>query len=306
MPGVVIVAIPSEDDYVWKISSEKIPHMTLLYLGEIKPGPELARIESFLQHVADTELRRFYMDVDRRDELGPDKADVVFFKNREDSEISIARQFMLQDTDIRLRFNSSDQFPEWTPHLTLGYPATPAKVDSRDYPGINWVNFDKLALWVGDFEGPEFLLKEREEVSLAMSEIVTNILEHHGVKGQKWGVRKAERSSSNVTIRTNPGKSTRVKTVGGKGHRIHDDAATALRFKQKAKASGVHTLSNAELKKLVERLNLEQQHSRLTGKSKGEGRKFAEEQLKSVGRQKVASVIAKKAAKTAVVAAAMA
>lgn len=34
MANWAIVAIPEERDPVWKYSSEKVPHMTLLFLGE--------------------------------------------------------------------------------------------------------------------------------------------------------------------------------------------------------------------------------------------------------------------------------
>jgi 2'-5' RNA ligase len=298
MTGVAIVAVPPEDDYIWKLSSEKVPHMTLLFLGEMEPGPEMARIESFLQHIVDTSLSRFGMYVDHRGELGPMNADVLFFKNKEHSQISIARRSMLTNPDIRLAYETADQFPDWTPHLTMGYPETPAKDDPRDYPGTSWVNFDRLAFWVDDFDGPEFELKEQEEVSLAMSDVfVTDFLQHHGVKGQKWGVRR-ERSTSVTTSHT-PGK--KIKAKGGQDLPSHEDAVKAAVSKQRAKKSTTDALSNKELKDLVERMNLEQQYSRLSGKgNKGEGQKFVEEQLKSVGRQKIQDAL-KKTAKAAAV-----
>ncbi len=78
MNNLVIVAIPAEDDYVHKISSEKVPHCTLLFLGEAI-NPNLLRIAQFLQHaVTITELGPFGLDVDYRGVLGEDKADVLF------------------------------------------------------------------------------------------------------------------------------------------------------------------------------------------------------------------------------------
>lgn len=303
MSGVAIVAIPCQDDYVWKISSEKVPHMTLLQLGELPQGSDINRITDFVGHVADTMLHPFYMETEYRDVLGPQNADVIFFKDEYAKCVEAARTAMWEQKDIRLAFNSTQQYDEWTPHLTLGYPATPAHEDTRDYPGISCVKFDKIAVWTGDYAGAEFRLEPKDDNQLYMSDFVGRYLSHHGVKGMKWGVRKAQRNSPTVTIQA---KGRKVTTRGGKGHPIHSDALEALVGKQVAKSSGVHALSNAELERLVKRLNLEQQHSRLSGRKKGAGRSFAEQELKNLGKQKLSSVIAKKAAKTAAVAAALA
>jgi hypothetical protein len=89
-------------------------------------------------------------------------------------------------------------------------------------------------------------------------------LEHHGVKGQKWGVRHLRDNGSGpvpVETRIRPGKM--VKTSGGKHHSAHEDAVKAATARQKAKKSTLDSLSNRELQDLVNRMNLEQQYSRL-------------------------------------------
>ena len=128
MANVVIVAIPEQDDYVWKVSSEKIPHMTILSLGEQEPGPQLAQVESYLQHAVETMLHKFGMSVERRDVLGPKEADVLLFdKSYCSQSLKDFRDALLKNNAILDLFNGSPQFPDWTPHLTLGYPETPAK-----------------------------------------------------------------------------------------------------------------------------------------------------------------------------------
>jgi hypothetical protein len=167
--NVVIVAIPEQDDYVWKISSEKIPHMTLLSLGEQEPGPKLAQMENYLQHAVETMMHKFGMSVERRDTLGPKDADVLLFdKGFCSKELKDFRDALLKNNIILDLYNGSPQFEEWIPHLTLGFPETPANPDERDYPGVHWVNFDKIALWVDDFDGPEFQL-EGHDNGLMMS-----------------------------------------------------------------------------------------------------------------------------------------
>lgn len=94
--------------------------------------------------------------------------------------------------------------------------------------------------------------------SMAQSDdFVGDFLEHYGTKGMKWGVRKADAPAPG-TVRVTD-KKKKLKAEGGKGFETHPDAINAATSKQKAKASGVKTLSNQELKELATRLNLEKQ-----------------------------------------------
>jgi hypothetical protein len=110
------------------------------------------------------------------------------------------------------------------------------------------------------------------------------ILEHYGVKGMKWGVRRRSTTPTAVAVTTRPGK--RVKTAGGKGQSASEDAVTAAVARQKAKKSTVDSLSNKELQNLVARMNLEQQYSRLAPVTPGRAAtKFLGELLIGVGKQ---------------------
>lgn len=231
-----IVAIPSESDYVWNISSEKVPHLTLLYFDSHLD--DVGRVEEFVRHVVDTSLNKFWLDVDRRGELGDKSADVLFFGKYGHKRLEEFRRYLLQDPDIFKAYHAVEQYPQWTPHLTLGYPETPAKEDKRDYPGIRMVDFDRIALWTGDYEGVEFPLKdvggpEAFEMSIAKGE---KFLEHYGVKGMKWGVLRRE---------------------GAKLVMPSDDAVKAGVTRAKAKFGGVHTLSNKDLQHIIKRMDLE-------------------------------------------------
>ncbi len=194
----VIVAIPAVDDNIWKVSSEKIPHLTLLALGDAESNPNTNRIMQFVSHAVNVcEHGEFMMRIDYRSILGDDKADVVFFeKNNWSSKwITEFRSQLLQNTDIRAAYESTEQFPEWRPHLTLGYSETPAKSDHNG--DDRWVSFDRIAVWTRNYEGPEFRLKwpdREDDMAVAYSEVgeaaVADLL-HVGVKGMRWGVRKA-------------------------------------------------------------------------------------------------------------------
>lgn len=309
MSNLIIVAIPEEDDYTHKISSEKIPHCTLLRLGDVEGKPVL-RIAEFLQHAVNIlEFGPFGLGVDHRGTLGKDEADVLFFKK--DWSCKRIEQFrgqLLKNTDIRNAYDSVEQFPEFLPHLTLGYPKAPAKEDKRDFPGFRWVEFDRIALWFGDFEGPEFRLEynyDLAEVSMS-AERGKEFLSHYGIKGMRWGVRR----SAEVTAVSRPDsgllrRQTKVGVKGGESHPAHEDAVKAAVQKQKLKKSGAAALSNQELRDLATRLQLENQVQVLAS---SKGKAFVKKEFENQSRQqaqkgfkKGASTVGKTAAKVAMV-----
>jgi 2'-5' RNA ligase len=296
MANLVIVAIPTEDDYVNKISSQQVAHMTLLFLGEVSTVKNLDSILGFVQHAASQSLSRFGMEVDRRAELGQDQADTLVFSKSKWSgfdTINTFRSYLLKDNNIRTAYDSVEQHDEWIPHLTLGYPETPANPDNRDYPGITYVTFDRVAVWFTDFDGIEFPLKSPEwAMEMVMGngkgiveDILGGRLSHHGVKGQKWGVRRKATVGAQEVIVSD--KRKKLKTSGGQGHPAHPDAVKSRTAGQIAKKSGTKALSNAELKAYNERLNLEQNFKRLQYQDSSAGSKFVKKLLMQKGGQGV-------------------
>lgn len=209
--NLVVVALPADDELVWKVSSEKKPHMTLLFLGEADQVDNLDQVMLFVQHATQlNEHGPFYLDVDHRGTLGPDEADVVFF-NKRSWNLKWVKQFrnqLLQNTAIRTAYDSVEQYEEWTPHLTLGYPTAPAKPIPDDRT-IYSVMFDRIAVWTGDFEGPDFRLEwpdreDYDDYAMAVHSSrdahvkphLDEALEHFGVKGMQWGKRIYSRDSA--------------------------------------------------------------------------------------------------------------
>ena len=193
MAEMVIVAIPDDRDPVWKISSEKVPHMTLLYLGDQERDLRVPHIAEYVEHATKSSLSQFGMSVERRGELGPKDADVLFFdKNWTARTLEQFRSNLLKDPVIFGMYNSVEQFPQWTPHLTLGYPDAPAKEPEGDERIPYWVEFKKIAFWFDDFEGMEYLIPADDryaESAVWSMNAAGDFLEHYGVKGMKWGVR---------------------------------------------------------------------------------------------------------------------
>lgn len=238
----IIVAIPRKDQPVWDISSEPIPHLTLMYLSD-DIRVDLDRIGKYIEHVVNTSLVRFGLYTNRRGELGSEKADVLFFDKRDTKLLEEIRSYFLKDKSIFEPYIDAEQFDSWTPHLTIGYPDNPAK-KSTEIPTYHWIEFDKIALWTGDYEGPfEFELSEAKFVEQTAL-IGRNYLEHFGVKGMKWGVRKKSKKTSMPDYRS-------------------EDARRVDAAKDAVRAHGTKALSTKELQQLVIRMNLDQQYNAL-------------------------------------------
>lgn len=152
---------------------------------------------------------------------------------------------------------------------------------------------------------PEFTVKVKYNkgkiVSVELPDAVAHgeafaadFLEHVGVKGMHWGVRRSreERSApSKVMVKTKPAvrgaQDVKVKNragkpvlaKGGKRNLGTEDAVRTVATRQKAKASSTDALTNHELKAAVERMQLEVKFKDLEKKSKrqmGIGQRFAE------------------------------
>lgn len=85
---------------------------------------------------------------------------------------------------------------------------------------------------------------------------VEDFLEHYGVKGMKWGVRKGK-------IRT-------TRKINTKGYSKDAKVATAIRVKGKSNPAKVKSLTNQEIETFLKRVNLE---SRFVDMTPGPGKR---------------------------------
>lgn len=112
------------------------------------------------------------------------------------------------------------------------------------------------------------------------AKVVDDILAHHGVKGQKWGVRRKATVGAQEVIVSDRRK--KIKTSGGAGHPAAADAVRARTVGQIGKKSGLKALSNKDLQDYNQRLNLEQQAKRLRFQDQNAGKRFV---LTMIGRR---------------------
>ena len=103
------------------------------------------------------------------------------------------------------------------------------------------------------------------------------MLEHHGIKGQKWGVRRFQNEDG-------------TRTAAGKKHEqsrsedpAHDD------YNKAHSGKNVKDMSDAELRSRLNRLQMEKQYSQLTDSDTSKGKKFVSDAMKVA---KVATTVA--------------
>ncbi len=100
-------------------------------------------------------------------------------------------------------------------------------------------------------------------------------LYHHGVLGQKWGVRKYQNSDGSLT-------------PAGKAREKRRQSAEQKRSDVK----NAGTLTDAQLKKKIERLQMEKQLRELTNSEVNSGRTYVAGIMKDVGRKVVTTAAA--------------
>jgi 2'-5' RNA ligase len=143
--SAVIVALPAESDPVSAASSEADgAHCTLLYLGDTTALNLDALKNALGEFVTNGQVGVMTENVSGRATLGKDSADVVLIDGA--SLVNIRKGMLENSDELFDAYNAIDQFPTWIPHVTLGYPATPAAGEFS----AGQITFDRLALWFGE------------------------------------------------------------------------------------------------------------------------------------------------------------
>lgn len=111
---------------------------------------------------------------------------------------------------------------------------------------------------------------------------VNGALSHHGIKGQRWGFRRFQKEDGSRTA------------AGKKRDRDRDrdyEKSEDHKSSRSSKSKGPDSLSNDELKKLNERLRLEEDYKRLTAPEKVEkGESWIKGALAKAGKDTVSEI----------------
>lgn len=150
---------------------------------------------------------------------------------------------------------------------------------------------------------------------MAMIETVDDVLAHYGVKGMRWGVRRSSgervsaapsKPSGKPAWQSPPSKakgamnqpapklSRKEARAAKKKKEISEDAAQFIALKQKVKKKGINSLTNEDLKKINQRMELQQKYSKAFPRKKNPlVEVLIEGVLSDVGSTALATAIAK-------------
>jgi hypothetical protein len=124
-----------------------------------------------------------------------------------------------------------------------------------------------------------------------------NILEHYGVPGMKWGVRRsrAERKAAREERKAAKKQSdddtgSGSKSSGGRGDKITKGEKT--RYEEKSK-----NLTDSELQARIKRMETEKRYNDLNKRDISTGEKLVAEVITNVGKQVVTQVLTKQGTK---------
>ncbi|MCF8018185.1 MAG: hypothetical protein K9L62_02180 [Vallitaleaceae bacterium] len=106
-------------------------------------------------------------------------------------------------------------------------------------------------------------------------------LTHFGVKGMKWGVRRSSQDSPSTPKKNrNLGE---VSTQLQSASKSMTSANDTIKSRSKLKTNDLSELTDAELKKRVERLNLEARYNTLAPPQVSRGREYLHATLETAG-----------------------
>lgn len=146
--GALVVLLPAAADPVNAASSEDMAHLTTVRFGDLNEMPvDREELEQAVRLYAEDLTGPVVVPVSQVGTLGDEGAEVAYLEPT-DSLIAL-RDGLLEIEPVRQAYDAAEQFPQWTPHVTLGYPeGVENGPPLAEYTGTE-VAFDRVGLWLG-------------------------------------------------------------------------------------------------------------------------------------------------------------
>jgi hypothetical protein len=109
-----------------------------------------------------------------------------------------------------------------------------------------------------------------------MNQVVQEFIEHHGVKGMRWGVRRSRGDRSVFRERAKAAASS------DKGEHRHKERTVYGKSPER--------LTNAQLEARIKRMDMEKRYNDLNKRDVSAGEKFATDIVTNVGKQVITNV----------------
>jgi len=300
-----IVALPAPLDPIRLVGDEE-KHATLLFFGETSSLPADAKQTLTDSAAQAASVVSFFSEIVRDvQRLGSDNppALVAMLSDRNLSQI---RNLFMMNPKVKDYLSNNAQHPNFIPHVTLGFPDFTEEVVLRSLMGsIFRIQFDRLAVWWND-ERIEYPLSSFGDSVAEMSQFLTdnmlkhdsmsavvestiNDAKHHGVKGQKWGVRRPRDPSTGLVKRSLKDKLTGTKAMdltaaresNLKPRQSSADQIVQDRIASKLATGGTKSLSNRDIQDFTRRLQLQDDLERSLAKMSAQDKAKADGFIKS-------------------------
>ncbi len=95
---------------------------------------------------------------------------------------------------------------------------------------------------------------------------------HYGIKGQRWGVRRFQNVDG-------------TRTPAGKHREQSSNADKQMRNERKTEVKSRRTMSDADIRKKIERMKLEREYKSLVDEDVSPGRKYVSEIMSAAGKK---------------------
>jgi hypothetical protein len=224
--GRCVVAIPTATEPIHHIGDVSEPkHMTLLWLGKPEENPDLDM--DAVQEAVRAKAEQSGLltgTVESQGPLGEDGAQVAFLGG---DDLTAFHDDLLAAPELREGTGAVEQFPQWTPHVTLGYELE-EPVPDDDLP--QEVIFDRVAVWDGDEHteyplGPSASSEENTEGPEVEDELLaamTKPIAIHDAESLAAAVQECDGACGTAQLATRPILMTRARELGAQ-HVIPSD-----------------------------------------------------------------------------------